>query len=76
MGCVLDELSTDGAQYSSKVASGREVAGAVKSLVNARVMQLDFAKVLHETLFVPVLMYGVRQCYEKRRDLDLGCTDV
>ena len=32
--------------------------------------------VLHETLLVPVLMYGVRQCYGKRRrDLDLGCTD-
>ena len=32
--------------------------------------------VLHETLPVTVLMYGVRQGYGKRRrDLDLGCTD-
>ena len=31
--------------------------------------------VLHETLLVPVLMYGVRQCYGKRIDLELGCTD-
>ena len=27
-------------------------------------------------ILVPVLMYGVKQCYGKRRrDLDLGCTD-
>ena len=27
----------------------------------------------HETLIVPVIIYGVRQYYGKR--LDLGCTD-
>ena len=31
---------------------------------------------LHETLIVPVLIYGVRQCYGKRRrDLELGYAD-
>ena len=66
-----------GRMESRKVASGRRVVGAFKSLVNARVLQLDCARVLHETLLVPVLMYGMRQCYGKRRiDLDLGCTNV
>ena len=35
-GCVLDESSKDGAQRSRKVASGGRVAGAIRSLVNAR----------------------------------------
>ena len=38
--------------------SRRKVAGAIRSLVNARDLQLECARVLHETLFVPVLMYG------------------
>ena len=46
----MDESGTDGAECSKKVASGRRVAGTIRSLVNARV--------LHETLLVPVLMYG------------------
>ena len=36
LGCVLDEACTDGSEYSRKVASGRRVAGAFRSLVNAR----------------------------------------
>ena len=53
----MDELGTDGAEFSRKVASGRRVAGAIRSLVNARDLQLECARVLHETLVVPVLMY-------------------
>ena len=34
------------------------VAGAIRSLVNARDLQLVCARVLHETLLVSVLMYG------------------
>ena len=34
------------------------VAGAIGSLVNARHLQIECARVLHEKLFVPVLMYG------------------
>ena len=43
MGCVLDESGTDGAESSMKVAIGRRVAGAIKSLVNARDLQLECA---------------------------------
>ena len=41
--CVLDESGTDGTECSRKVASGRKVAGATKSLVNARDLQLGCA---------------------------------
>ena len=58
MGSVLDECGTDGAECSRKVAKGRGVAGTIRSLVNASDLQLKCAKVLHETLLVPVLMYG------------------
>ena len=56
LGSVLDESGTDGGECSRKVASGRRVAGAIRSLVNARDLQLDYARVLHETLLVPVLI--------------------
>ena len=58
LGCFLDESGTNGAEYSRKVVSGRRVAGAIRSLVNARKLQLEYARVLHETLLVPVLTYG------------------
>ena len=58
LGCVLDEAGTDGEEYSRKVASGRRVAGAIRSLFNARNLHIECARVLHETLLVPVLMYG------------------
>ena len=37
--------------------SARKVAGAIRSQVNARDLQLECARVLHESLLVPVLMY-------------------
>ena len=40
------------------MASGRRVAGTIRSLVNVRDLQLECARVLHETLLVTVLMYG------------------
>ena len=42
-------------QCSRKVASGRKVSVAIRSLVNARSLQLECARVLHESLLVPVL---------------------
>ena len=39
--------------------SGRKVAGAVRSLVNGKSLLLDCARVLHETLLVPVLTYSI-----------------
>ena len=58
MGCVLDKAGRNGAECSRKVVIGRKVAGANRSLVNARDLKLECARVLHETLLVPVLMYG------------------
>ena len=40
------------------MTSGRRVAGAIRSLVNARSLQLERARVLHESLMVPVLTNG------------------
>ena len=40
------------------MASERRVADAIRSLVNARDLQLECSRVLHETLLVPVLTYG------------------
>ena len=40
------------------MASGRRVVGAIRSLINARDLQFECARLLHETLFVPVLMNG------------------
>ena len=39
------------------MASGRRVTGTIRSLVNDRDLQLKYARVLHETLLVLVLMY-------------------
>ena len=60
MGCVLDESSTDEEECIRKVASGRRVVGAIKRLVNARSLQLECARFLHELLLVLVLMYGIQ----------------
>ena len=57
-GCVLDELGTDVFEYSRKVASGRKVVSVITSLVNAMGLQLECAIFLHESLLVPVFMYG------------------
>ena len=46
LGCVLGELGADEAECSRKVVSGRRVAGSIRSLVNA--------KVLDESLLAPV----------------------
>ena len=53
MKCVLDKSSTDEAE-----CSGRRVAGAIRSLVNARSMQHECTRVLYASLGVPVLTYG------------------
>ena len=36
LGCVLDESSTDEAECSRKVVSGKRIAGTIRSLINAR----------------------------------------
>ena len=52
------ESGTDEAECSRKVASRRKIAGTIRPLVNARVLQLECAKVLHESLPVSALMYS------------------
>ena len=49
--CVLNESDTGDAKCCTMVASGRKVAGAIRSLVNAMGLQL-------ESLLLPVFMYG------------------
>ena len=50
------------------MASGRRVAGAIRYLVNARDLQLECARVLLESLLVPVLMYGSETMLWKKRE--------
>ena len=54
----FDESGTDEAKCCRKVANGRRVAGAIKYFVNARGSQLECARVLHDTLLLPILIYG------------------
>ena len=68
MGSVLDESGTDGAECSKKTASGRRVVGSIRSLHNVKNLQLQCARVLHETLFVPVLMYGSETLLWKEKE--------
>ena len=46
LGCVLDKSGTDEAECSRKVVSGRRIAGAIRSQVNARFLQLEYARCL------------------------------
>ena len=46
LGFVLDESGTDEAECSRKVVSGKRVAGAISSLVNAGILQLACARKL------------------------------
>ena len=64
----LDASGTYGAEFSRKVASGRRVASTIRSLVNVRDLQLECARVLHETLVVPVLMYGSETVLWKEKE--------
>ena len=65
--CFLDESGTDGTECARKVANGRRVAGAIKSLVNARDLQLECARVLHEVFLVPFLTYGSETVLWKKK---------
>ena len=58
LGSVLDESSTNGAACHGKVESGRKVTGAIWFLVNTKCLHLEYVRVLHEILLIPVLFYG------------------
>ena len=66
---VDSESGTDGAECNRKVASGRRVAGTIRSLVNARDLQLECARVLHEILHVPFHMYGSETVMEREGEI-------
>ena len=53
--CVLDESGRDGPEFNR---NKRRVAGAIRSLVNARDLQLEYARVLYETFLVPIQWVG------------------
>ena len=62
----MDGSGIDVAECHSKVVSGRNIAGAIISLVNARGLQLECARVLHEALFMSVLLYGSETDMERK----------
>ena len=64
----MDELGTYGVECSKKVTSGRRVASAIRSLVNASYLQFDCARVFHETLLVPVLTHGSETMLWKKKE--------
>src|SRR5678815_5002183 len=55
---MLDKKGTDDAEFSRKVVNGRKVAGAIKSLVNVKGLSIECARVLHDGMLLPVLMYS------------------
>ena len=55
---VSQKSGTDDPECRRKVAIGRKVAGSIRSVVNARGLQHECARVLHEGLVVPILLYG------------------
>ena len=69
LGYLLDERGTDDAECGRKVASGRRVAGAIKSLVNTKGLSMECTRVLHESMLVQTLLYGseITVWYEKYR---------
>ena len=64
----FEKLGTYEEEYSRKVASGRRVAGAIRSLVNARSLQFECARVLHDSLLVPVLTYGCETMIRREKE--------
>ena len=48
LGCVLNESGTDGAECFRNGASGWKAAGSIRSLVNARNLQLECASLARE----------------------------
>ena len=65
---VLDKSGIDGVECSRKVASGRRVTDAIRFLVNARDLQLECVRVLHEILLAPVFMYGSKTMLWKEKE--------
>ena len=52
MGYILDESGKDGAEYCRRMVSWRNVAGAIRSLVNSRSLELEYAETLHKAVIM------------------------
>ena len=59
--CVLYKSGTHEADCSRKVAIRKRVASVIRPLINARSLQLECVRVLHESLLLPVLRYVMSQ---------------
>ena len=68
----MDESGTYEAECSRKMASGRRVAGAIRSLVNARSLELECAGVLCESLLALVLTYGRETMIWRKKKSRIG----
>src|SRR5678816_842231 len=58
LGYMVDEKGPNDAECSMKVVNGRKMAGAIKSLVDVKGISLECARVLHDGMLLPVLMYS------------------
>src|SRR5678815_5559529 len=77
LGYILDEKGKDDAECSRKVVNGRKVAGAIKSLVDVRRLSLECARVLHESMLLPVLMYSSEtMVWNKRYRSKVQCVQM
>ena len=56
--CVLDESGIYSTEWCKKVVSRRKVVGTIRSLVNARNLQLECGRVLHEVMLMPILLFS------------------
>ena len=65
MGYVLDESDRD---YSTNIASGRKVAGAIRFIVNAWNLLHECARALHEALLMPILSYGSEIMVKRKKE--------
>ena len=50
LGCVLDEIGSDDAECRKKMGNRMKIASVISSMANARGLQLDFERMLHEVL--------------------------
>ena len=58
----------DEAEGSREPVSGKSVTGVIRSLVDARSLQLECVRVMHESLLMPVLTYSSETMIWKQKE--------
>ena len=53
------------------MGSGRKITGAIRSLVNAKVLRLECVGALHETLLLLVMFYGSKTMAWRENDVEI-----